>query len=92
MKMKPKDYTILKAAIDDVLEKYNYDGQLEREYAAGNYARSDKTKDVQRRFCSDILFGAGISSWVSKSLYSYLDDDHIYTALKTMCPTISKEG
>ena len=86
MKMKLEHYNHLKVEIDKVLIKYP---KLLSEYQAGQYPRANKTRDVNRRFCFDILYGAGISKWVCDNLYPYLNDDHIYTALKLICPTIT---
>jgi len=89
MKITPKNYAYLKDSIETVLANYP---NVVNEYELGQFSRSDRTKDLQRRFCFDLLFGAGVSSWVSSNLYGLndLNDDHIYTALKTICPTLTK--
>ena len=90
MKIKPEHFEHIKAEIDTVLLKYNQDDRLVEEYRQGLYPRADKTKDVQRRFCFDVMYGAGLSSFVCDKLYPYLNDDHIYTALKAICPAIER--
>ena len=85
MKIKTEHYNKLKTAIDLVLNGYP---DIVSDYEAGLFSRSDKVKDLQKRFCFDLLFGTGLSSWVSKELYSYLDDTHIYSALKSMTPKL----
>ena len=90
MKMKPEHFEHIKSEISEVLLKYNTDNKLVEEYRQGLYPRADKTKDVQRRFCFDLLHGAGLSSFVCGNLYQYLNDDHIYTALKAICPAIER--
>ena len=90
MKMKPEHFEHIKSEISEVLLKYNTDNKLVEEYRQGLYPRADKTKDVQRRFCFDLLHGAGLSSFVCDNLYQYLNDDHIYTALKAICPAIER--
>jgi len=90
MKIKPKHFEHIKTEIDAVLLKYNQDDRLVEEYRQGLYPRADKTKDVQRRFCFDVMYGAGLSGFVCDKLYPYLNDDHIYTALKAICPAIER--
>lgn len=88
MKMLTEHFDHMKKAIDAVLLQYNQDNKLVKVYQSGDYPRSEFTKDVQRRFCFDLLFGAGLNKFASDNLYSYLDDEHIFTALKTICPKI----
>ena len=88
MKITKGNYAFLKTSIDKVLAKYP---NVIEEYETGRFARSDRTKDLQRRFCWDLLYAAGIGGWVS-TLYNVngMNDDHIYTALKAICPTLTK--
>jgi hypothetical protein len=88
MKIKTEHFEYIKSEISAVLLKYNANNRLVDEYRQGLYPRADKTKDVQRRFCFDVMYGAGLSKYVCETLYPYLNDDHIYTALKAICPTI----
>lgn len=92
MKMKSEHFEHIKAEIEDVLLRHNIENKLVEEYRQGLYPRADKTKDVQRRFCFDLLYGAGLSSFVCANLYQYLNDDHIYTALKLICPKIKESA
>ena len=89
MKITKENFEFLKTSIAGVLAKYP---NVIDEYELGQFSRSDHTKDLQRRFCFDLLFGAGVSGWVSSNLYGLndLNDDHIYTALKAICPTLTK--
>ena len=88
MKIKQEHFGHLKAEIETVLLKYNQDNKLVEEYQRGDYPRAESTQDVQRRFCFDVMFGAGLNKFVCDSLYPYLNDDHIYTALKAICPKV----
>jgi hypothetical protein len=90
VKIKHEHFEHIKSEISEVLLKYNNGNKLVEEYRQGLYPRADKTKDVQRRFCFDLLYGAGLSSFVCDNLYQYLNDDHIYTALKLICPQIKE--
>lgn len=87
MKIQPQHFDILKTEINLVLKRYP--GIVE-EYETGNFPRADKTKDLQKRFCFDLFYGAGLCSFACNTLYDYLNDDHIYTALKAICPTVIK--
>ncbi len=90
MKMKEEHFKYLRKEISKVFETYDLH-KLAQEYEQGQFARSEKTKDLQQRFCFDVLFGAGLNKFVCDNLYSYLDDSHIFTALKAICPTVVKK-
>jgi len=88
MKIKPEHLEHLRKEISEVLELY--DG-LVSEYENGQFPRSDRVKDLQKRFCFDLLFGAGLCKYVSDVLYPYMNDDHLYTALKAVCPKVIRK-
>ena len=87
MKIKAEHLQHLKTEIEPILLKYD---RLIEEYETGQFSRSEKVQDLQKRFCFDLLQGAGLSRWVSDNLYPYMNDSHLYTALKAVCPTIEK--
>ena len=86
MKMTQQDYDTLAAAINRVLTGNPH---AVAAYRAGNYPRADRCKDVNRRFRWDCLYAARMGDFVS-GLYQYLDDTHIDTALKSICPKIEE--
>lgn len=88
MKIKTEHYNHIEKEINAVLVKYP---NLINEYEAGQFPRADKVKDLQVRFNNDLLFGAGLSQFVRDELYTYLDDRHISTAIKRICPTIERK-
>jgi len=90
MKIKKEHYEVLKSAIAETLEAHNKNDELVRAYQKGNFTNSSKVKDLQKRFCFDILYGSGLNSFVCDTLYKYMNDDHLYTALKSICPNINK--
>ena len=90
MKIKKEHFETLKTAIDATLEKHNSRGELIADYEKGNFSRADKVTDLQRRFCFDVLYGSGLTIWVSDNL-SYLTDDHIFSALKKVCPIVARK-
>ncbi len=88
MKIIPKDYAYLERKINEILAKYP---NLVDDYEHGRFARSDKVKDLQRRFCFDLTYGAGLTQFIVGTLYTYLNDDHLYTALRRICPTLERK-
>jgi len=91
MKIKPNHYEVLKINIEAILEKLNADNKLVESYESGNFRNSEKTKDLQKRFCFDLLHACKLNSFVCNDLYPYLNDSHIYTALKKICPKVERK-
>lgn len=88
MKIKPDHFEHLKKAVSETLAIHNANGELVAAYERGEFHNSDKTQDLQKRFCFDVLYGAGLTKFVCDTLYSYLNDEHIYTALRAICPVV----
>lgn len=88
MKVKPEHVAIIKAEIDKVLALHNSKGELVADYQTGNFCRSKAVKDLQKRFCFDLLFATGLNSWLSNTVYTYANDEHLYTVLKSICPVL----
>jgi len=87
MKIKTEHLKIIKDAISSVLEQYPNIAEI---YEKGDFPRSDKVKDLQTRFNFDLLYGAGLNKFVCDTLYEYLNDEHIASALRSVCPTITR--
>jgi hypothetical protein len=47
-----------------------------------------KAKDVEKRLRWDVLYLSGLSKWICDNLYSYLNDEHIDTALRAIMKKI----
>ena len=94
MKITQSDFNTLKSYIQPVLDG---NPTIVQRYEHGMFARSDKVKDLQQRLCFDVLhasrvkIGDGIGIHGDIDLYAYLDDSHIYTALKAMCPKVERK-
>lgn len=88
MKIKPEHYKYLSDAITAVLDR---NPTAVARYERGDFPRATAVKDLQKRFCFDLLAAAQISMWVCDELYPYCDDSHIYTALRRICPTVCAE-
>lgn len=88
MKITSEHFLHMKSAIDQVLAIHNADGQLVRAYETGNFPLADRVQDLQKRFCFDLFYLAGLTTFACDNLYSYVDDTHIFTALKQICPAV----
>jgi len=90
MKISPEHLLKLKTFIDTAINKYGETYLIER-YQAGNFPRSEHVKELQTRFCFDLLYSvAGASEFVRAELYSYMNDAHLLTALKRVCPKVTR--
>lgn len=87
MKIKKEHFDYLKSEIETTLKQYP---EIASEYEKGNFPRSERVKDLQKRFCFDLSYGAGLNQFICKELYPYMNDDHLYTALKRICPAVKK--
>lgn len=88
MRIKPEHFEHMKREIDRVIAA---NPSIVQDYARGNFPRSDRTRDLQKRFCWDLLYTAGLLSFVCKTLYTYMHDEHIYTALLRICPVVNRK-
>jgi hypothetical protein len=85
MKIKPEDLVVLKEAISKVDTIENR--QL---YISGKFSRADRVKDINMRYRWDMLhlcklrIGDGVGIEGDLNLYSYMNDTHIDTALKSI--------
>ena len=77
MKMKPEHYAHMKAEIT----------KLDRERVAAHKAALAydlRVKDLNKRLRWDLSYAAKLTSWICDNLYSYLDDSHVDTALRSI--------
>ena len=87
MKMKTEHYTYMETKINQYLSKHPH---LVHQYETGQFELSDRVHNLQTRFNHDLAYGAGLTGFICDNLYPYLEDRHIKTALKKICPTITK--
>ena len=75
MKIKPEDYKILKNEISmlpsDEVTQLRF-----------NIGLDTRVKDEDKRFRWDLMYRAGLTKWVCDTLYPYMNDSHLDTALK----------
>ena len=87
-KITPEHQEKIKTEISMILAKYP---DIQNTYEQGKFARADKVKDLQRRFCFDLLFATGLNSWICDNIYSYANDAHLYSFLKSICPKVERK-
>lgn len=87
MKVRADHYAHLKTSIEAVLA--NNPDAVAR-YERGDFLGANAVKDLQKRFCFDLLAATRQSKWVCDELYPYCGDPHIYTALKAICPKVTR--
>lgn len=88
MKIKPEHLEILKVGIEITLAK---NPNIVKIYETGKFPRSERVKDLQKRFNWDLLHISSLNRFMCDTLYSYLTDTHINTALKSICPKLVKQ-
>lgn len=90
MKIQAPHLVVIKEGIDQVLAA---NPDLVQKYETGQFDRADKVKDLQMRFCWDLFYMAKdhYPPSLIKSLYEYLNDTHIYTGLKFICPRVTRK-
>lgn len=89
MKMQKELFNKIKQEIEALLEKYNSNGELVEEYETGQFSRSEKVQDLQVRFMWDLYWATGLNSEVCSN-HRELNNDHIETALRRICPQITR--
>lgn len=76
MKIRPEHYEHMKAAIAPLMHLV----PAHREFVIAE----GKARDVEKRIRWDLCYKAGLSSWMSSTLYGYVHDSHIDTALRNI--------
>jgi len=90
MKITKEHYATMANAIGETIARNGGEDTLVARYNAGDFPRADRTRDLQKRFCFDLLYSSGLGSFVCDTIYAYANDDHIYTALRRICPTVNR--
>ena len=92
MKFTSEHLAILRAGVDKVLANNPHAAQA---YEEGRFARSEKVKDLQRRFCFDVFYASAVKIGdgvgTSGDIIGNYTNDHLYTALKTLCPKVERK-
>ena len=93
MKMKQEHFDQLKNAIEAFIESAPKTlAETVEAYETGNFARSDRVKDLQTRFCFDAYYAARMPrEWSDAISTSGCNSDHIFTALKRILPKVVRK-
>ena len=88
MKVKPEHVAILRKEIQAFVcksETVTSDGMdlLVKQYEEGKFPRSEQVKDLNTRFCWDMVHNAHLDAFICNTLYPYgCNDAHVLAALK----------
>ena len=92
MKFTKEHLAILKKGIDVVL---NNNSNVIEMYEIGQFTHSEKVKDLQTRFCFDLFYASGVKIGdgvgTTGDIIGDYTDNHLFTALKAVCPTVSRK-
>lgn len=77
MKIRPEHYNHMKSAIAD-LDPAKVAAHKEA------LTHDARVKDLEKRFRWDLSHAARLTPWICDNLYSYLDDSHVDTALRSI--------
>ncbi len=86
MKIKPEHYATVKLSIETLIKSFveTHGSQALDRYALRLKDSKAQVRDMQKRFRWDLLYTAVSSNWICDNLYSYMDDSHIDTALRSI--------
>ena len=90
MKIKPEHVKQLQKIVESQVLKRGGMDEVVYAYEHGLFPRSDKTKDLQMRFSFDLTYNRDCMEFISSIIYPYANDDHLFTALKSFLPKLTK--
>lgn len=88
MKIKQQDYQAIKTALSETIESKGHALYMAHKESL---KQDNRVKDQQTRFIWDCFYSipAGQRNPLTSALYAYLNDNHIETALKTICKELN---
>ena len=96
MKVKPEHVAIIKKEIQAFVANFETKtgfgmDWLVKQYETGNFPHSELTKDLNTRFCWDMVHNAHLDAFICHTLYPYgCHDSHVTTALKSVLPKLTR--
>lgn len=84
MKIKQEHYNFLKEKMKVTLHSKGLTGKQ----IINDYIIKKIGNDHTKRACFDVLYASNLSNFICKELYSYMNDDHIYSAIKKIMQEI----
>lgn len=91
MKISVNNLTELKRLIELYFEENGGKEKIIENYESGNFKNANKVQDLQTRFMWDLLWASGGIDFIDKLYEAGLNDNHITTALKNICPKVIKK-
>jgi hypothetical protein len=91
MKVRKEHIDYMKTAIDAYAIQHGGIVAIAAVYERGEFPLSEKVRDLQKRFCFDIMNSAGLTDFVCDNIYPYADDTHVLTALRSILPTVERK-
>lgn len=90
LKIEAEHIEYMRDKIQATLDRSGDVGWVVSRYENGLIPNADKVTDLQKRFCFDLLRDSDLIPYVCTTIYPYANDDHLYSALKTICPKVTK--
>ena len=87
MKVTTEHYAYMADGIDRIFRRHGMDN-IVKKYESGDFPRSEKTQNLQLRFMWDMYHFSGVNRYICDN--ADYKDDHITTALKRICPTVTR--
>lgn len=84
MKMKQSHYSHMLSAIKTRMNSGGFTTWQHIDEHRRYIINQGTSKDVERRLRWDMTYVAKLTPWICSTLYSYLDDNHIDTALRAI--------
>ena len=78
MKIKQEHYNYMR----DTMRDYKYRDRIAEHRTA--LLNDPRVKDIEKRIRWDWLYASGLTAWICKELYEYMNDEHIDTALRSI--------
>ena len=91
MKIDTATLEMMKEAINKRVEYGGGWAAYVETYEKGLFHNADKVRDLQTRFCFDVYYAAGGELNAKICMLPGINDAHILTALKTICPKVERK-
>lgn len=90
MKVKPEHRERIKKDILSFIEEHGGMASFVEKYETGVFHRSEKVKDLNMRFCFDMINLSGLWNFLLPEVYPYANDEHIHTVVRSILPTLTR--
>lgn len=90
MKVKPEHRERIKKDILSYIESHGGMASFVERFETGYFPKSEKVKDLNMRFCFDLIRLSGLWDFLLPNVYPYANDEHIHTVVRSILPTITR--